>query len=133
MPVSATPDARAPDLRALFPDDPEEAEKVPEAARGRFEAHWQALRDLGFHVLLRKDALVVRHPGRGFEMEIQLSREDDLGEKRELFRALRATFGSPMERWLPILVQSSPAVTRPYQSLKGLVEVCQAVRRKARA
>ncbi len=133
MPVAATPDARTPDLSALFPDDPEEAGKVPEAARARFETHWRALRDLGFHVQLRKDALVVHHPDRGFEMEIQLSREDDLGEKRELFRALREAFGGPVERWFPKLVQSSPAVTRPYQSLKELVEVCQAVRRKVPA
>lgn len=130
MPVAATPDARVPDLTALFPDGPEETGKVTEAARGRFEVHWRALRELGFHVFLRKDAILVRHPGRGFEMEIQLSSEDDLGEKRELFRALRANFGGPVERWFPKLVQSSPAVTRPYQSLKELVEVCQAVRRK---
>jgi len=131
MKDTATPGAQAPDLNVLLPDGPGAAGKVTAAARQRFEAQWRALRDLGFQVQLRKDALCVHHPDRGFDMEVQLSRGDDLGERRELFRTLRAAFGTPLERWLPKLVQSSPAVTRPYQSLKEMVEVCEEVRRKA--
>jgi len=108
------------DLRALTPAEQE-----------RLSTHWTSLRERGFEVTLRRDSIEICHPKRGFETVVQLSGEDDLGERREVFRALRAAFGSVTERWFPRLVQSSTAVTRPYQDIKEIVEICQALRRSA--
>ncbi len=124
MRTPGTPKDTSPDLTPLAP-----GATVPEAVRRRFEDQWQALTDLGFSLEVRADSLVVRHPERGFEATIELTRPDDLGERRELYRALRRAFGGRLERWLPQLVQASQPVTRPYQSLKNQVEVCQALRR----
>jgi hypothetical protein len=131
MHPTTTPPA-VPDLSALLADGAHPGRTVPIDLQRRFEARWSALRDLGFELEVRRDSLRVSHRERRFEAIIELSGDDDLGEKRELFRALRATFGNAAERWFPKLVQCSPAVTAPYLALKEVLDVCQALRRSRR-
>lgn len=131
MHPTSTPPA-GPDLSALLADGASPERAVPPDLQRRFEARWSALRHLGFDLEVRRDSLRVFHRERRFEAVIELSGDDDLGEKRELFRTLRASFGNTAERWFPKLVQCSPAVTAPYLALKDVLDVCQALRRSRR-
>lgn len=98
--------------------------------RDRLLSHWQSLRELGFELTLHRDSLEVRHPGCAFEALVQFTFADDLGELREVFRALRAAFGGRAERWMPWLVRSSPTVAAAYQDVKEIVQICQTLRRR---
>ncbi|MFU8856349.1 MAG: hypothetical protein ACNA8S_05010 [Deferrisomatales bacterium] len=128
MALPCHPDDAVPDLTVLLPEGSPASPVVPEDVRRRFGTCWRALRDQGFDIEVRRNSVRVRHAGQGFERVIQLSGEDDLGEKRELFRALRSAFGGLVERWLPHVVQPSPTVTWPYLNLKQVIEICQGVR-----
>jgi hypothetical protein len=102
-------------------------------AAGRLAHHWARLQEMGFQLELRKDSLAVHHGGRGFEHVVQLSHPDDLGERRALFNAVKASFGRLSDRFFPWLFQPSPDVTRSYESLKEVISTCQAIRQQARA
>lgn len=119
-------------LAALLPPGETRPEAFcPEAALRRLEEHWGRLQGLGFELGIRAGSLQVRHGNRGFETVLHFGGPDDLGERRQLFAALKATFGGFRDRF-PWLWQPSPAVTVPYESLKAIAEVCQAVRTKSR-
>jgi hypothetical protein len=128
MPAQPTPDAAPTSPIAALCTGLDLAGLSP-AEKERFSLHWESLEQQGFQTALRRDFVEIRHPQRGFEAVVQLSDADDLGERREVFRALRTAFGTLTERWLPWLVQSSPTVTRAYQDIREIVEICQALRR----
>lgn len=107
------------------------AAPLPEEARRRLADHWSRLARLGFDLEIRAHSLRVRHGNRGFETVLHFGGPDDLEERRKLFTDLRAAFGGLRDR-IPWLWQPSAAVTAPYESLKAVVEVCEAVRRQAR-
>jgi len=124
--------AHAPTPRHPFPPLPPGLDPaiLTPGDRDRLVCHWHSLQERGFALTPHRDSLEIRHPQRAFEAVVQLTDSDDLGERRELFRTLRAAFGGWAERWFPGLVQSSPAVADAYQDIKEVVEVCQTLRRR---
>jgi hypothetical protein len=119
-------------LSALLPPDAARPEALcSEEALRRLEEQWSRLEGLGFTLEVRAGSLRVRHGNRRFETVLHFGGPDDLDERRRLFAELKAAFGGFRDRF-PWLWQSSPAVTIPYESLKAVAEVCQAVRTNAR-
>lgn len=102
---------------------------ITSADRSRLAARWTSLRERGFEITPRRDSLEIRHARRAFETVVHLSDPDDLGERRQVFRALRSAFGTWAERWLPWLVQPSPSIAGTYRDIKEIVEICQSLRR----
>jgi len=98
----------------------------------RFGARWAQLQDLGFELDVGRDSLQVRHRDRGFQTVIQLSHENDLGERRALFQALKNAFGRTTDRFFSWIFQPSPAVSLAYDSLREIIEICQDLRGKYR-
>jgi hypothetical protein len=95
------------------------------------QSHCRNLEGLGFELEVRENNLRVRQRHRGFDMVIQFSDQDDLGERRRFFAALKRTFGSFWDRF-SWLVHPSKAVTVPYEHVKAVLGVCQAARLRLR-
>ncbi|MHB8767205.1 MAG: hypothetical protein ACYDA8_23085 [Deferrisomatales bacterium] len=126
--MKATEAARR--LAPLYGPAPETTHPFSPDELDRLTAHWDRLEALGFELEVRRDSLRVQNRAGGYETVIQLSRGDDLGERRALHRSLRAAFGSASDRHLAWLFQPSRAITDPCDALRGVVEVCQAVRQR---
>ncbi len=119
-------------LQPLLPDGVDPLDVLPPGAIEELRTHLTRLQSLGFRVDVGRSQVRIRNPGRGFVTVVHLSQADDLGERRALFRRLRARFGTPWDRYLPWLFAASRQVAEPYQSLKVLIERCQEVREKTR-
>ncbi|GAB6063869.1 hypothetical protein [Deferrisoma palaeochoriense] len=117
-------------LRAFLPPGQEWERAVPAEVLAEARRHLERLSGAGFELEPGRALLRIRNPGAGFVFTAHLSHRDDLGERRELFRALRARFGTPAERWLPWLFAASPRVAEPYESLRYLLELCQDLRNR---
>lgn len=119
-------------LAPIVPQFADPRAGLSEEAVRRLLDHWATLEHMGFELELRRDSLRVQHRNRGFETVIQLSHEDDLGERRALYRDLRDSFGRVTDRLFSWLFQPSPSVMRPYESLREIVALCQRVRQSQR-
>lgn len=113
----------------LAAGEPPDSVSLTDEDRRRFEERWRQLTDLGFVLEMRAHSLRIRHESAKFETVLQFGGPDDLAERRRLFSQLRFSFGTLRDR-LPWLWQSSPAVTVPYEGLRVVLEVCEAVRRR---
>ena len=89
--------------------------------------HWDRLANLGFDLELDRDSLSVHNRDAGFQAVIQLSGQDDLGQRRELFQKLNQALGGFWSR-LSWLMRPGPSVTIPYESLKAIIAACQSIR-----
>jgi len=114
----------------LPPNVPPEA-FFPAEALESLDSHRAELEALGFELDVREHNLRIRHGLRKFDFVTQFSDQDDLGERRRLFGALKETFGSFWDRfgWF---MQPSPPVTVPYEHLKAVLGICQAARVRLR-
>jgi hypothetical protein len=114
----------------LPPDVPPEA-FFPEEALESLETHRKDLEELGFELNVREHNLRIRHRTGNFDFVTQFSDQDDLGERRRLFAALRGTFGGFWDRFAWLMQPSRP-VTVPYEHLKAVLGICQAARLRLR-
>ena len=119
-------------LRPLLPPGVDPLDVVPAPVLQELRTQLTRLRDLGFRVEAGRSQVRIRNPAQGFVTVVHLSQADDLGERRDLFRRLRARFGTFWDRHLPWLFAASPRVAEPYQSLRVLIERCQEVRESSR-
>jgi hypothetical protein len=119
-------------LAPLLPGETDPGKILDGRAAQRFSARWAQLEDMGFELNVGRASVQVRHRGTGFETVIQLSHENDLGEKRALFRALKRAFGRTTDRFFSWIFLPSPPVSLAYESLREIIEICQSVRAKHR-
>ena len=119
-------------LATFLPEGAAPAAAIDARTAARFGARWAELQELGFELEVGRDALRVRHRDRGFQTVIQLSHDNDLGERRALFQALKSRFGRTTDRFFSWLFQPSPAVSLVYESLREVIEICQDLRGKYR-
>lgn len=117
-------------LRAFLPPGLAPERAAPPEPLERARLHFERLSAAGFELEPGRALLRVRNPGAGFVFTVHLSHRDDLGERRELFRALRTRFGTRAERWFPWAFAASPSVAEAYESLRYLVELCQDLRNR---
>ncbi len=120
-------------LRPLLAPGAEPLDAVPAPVIEELRTHLTRLGDLGFRVEVGRSQVRIRNPARGFVTVVHLSQADDLGERRDLFRRLRARFGTFWDRYLPWLFATSRQVAEPYESLRVLIERCQEVREGSRS
>lgn len=119
-------------LAPVLPEGIDSTGVLDEATEDRFRANWTQLERMGFELEVRRNSLQVRHRDRKFETVIQLTQEDDLGERRALYQSLRVAFGRATDRYFSWMFQPSHSVTAPYESFKEIISICQAVRNKYR-
>ena len=120
-------------LAPMLPEGASPQETLDDATARKLRANWAQLVGMGFDLELRRDSLAVRHRTQRFETVVQFSHENDLGERRALFRSLKAAFGKMTDRFFPWLFQPSAAVSAPYDRLKEVISIWQALRKKVRA
>jgi hypothetical protein len=119
-------------LGPVLPEGQDPRDALDDDTAHRLRANWEQLEEMGFDLELRRDSLRVQHRTRRFETVIQLSHENDLGERRALYRELRSAFGRITDRLFSWVLQPSRSVVVPYEGLKEVISICQSLRKGLR-
>lgn len=120
------------EIMKLLPDRVEWDDLSEHLSLAHLYLNWHALSALGFELSLSPNALWVQHNGSGFCTAIQLSEQDDMGERRALYIKLRSRLGTFCDKIFGAIFLPSDKVMGPYKCLGAVIAVCQEIREMGR-
>jgi len=93
------------------------------------DAHWSGLQYLGIVLDFTEDCLLCHHEERAFSFSVPYDKADSEELHRELFAALRKSFGGFRDVYLGAIFLPSREVATLFTSFKALLSICTNISR----